>query len=71
MSIGKTNQAAWIESAGGRPVVVRSAPYHSPAPDEVMIRSHAVAINPVDWTVSISKESVICEKSADPLASCF
>lgn len=42
------NQAAWIK-AQGAPLVVEDAPYNAPGPQEILIKNHAVAINPVDW----------------------
>ena len=43
------NQAAWIEAAKSSPLKVAEAEYHPPAARELVIRSCAVAINPVDW----------------------
>ena len=41
-----TNTAAWI-TAGNAPLEVGPAPYTSPAADQIVIRNHAVAINPL------------------------
>lgn len=43
-----SNQAAWIDSKGS-PLRVGEAPMPSAGPGEVVIRSRAVAINPLDW----------------------
>ena len=42
------NQAAWIPAAG-QPLKLDSAEYVSPGSYDIVIKSHAVAINPVDW----------------------
>ncbi|TKA76528.1 hypothetical protein B0A55_05668 [Friedmanniomyces simplex] len=42
-----TNTAAWIKEKCG-PFVVEEAPIPEPKDNEIVIRSHAVAINPVD-----------------------
>ncbi|KAK5941858.1 hypothetical protein PMZ80_005809 [Knufia obscura] len=48
MSSSETNSAAWLE-AMGKPFVVREAPMPpAPASQEVVVRIHAVAINPID-----------------------
>ncbi|PYH40728.1 zinc-binding alcohol dehydrogenase family protein [Aspergillus saccharolyticus JOP 1030-1] len=43
--------AAWLVRSKGHPFEVRSAPYTQPGEGEVVIRTHAVAINPIDWTL--------------------
>lgn len=40
--------AAWLRSPK-KPLTVDSAPYTRPSDNEVVIRNHAVAVNPVDW----------------------
>jgi NADPH:quinone reductase-like Zn-dependent oxidoreductase len=30
-------------------MTVKSAPYTSPSPDQIVVKNHAVAINPIDW----------------------
>lgn len=42
------NKAAWLMANKARPLVVKSAPYTPPKKDEIVIRTGAVAINPVD-----------------------
>ena len=49
-----SNQAAWIPASTGKSFKVDSAPYPKPAPDEVIIKNAAVAINPVDWKIQVS-----------------
>ncbi len=46
------NQAAWM-AAKYQPLVVREAPYPEPGPGEVLVRNHAVAVNPVDWAIPL------------------
>ncbi len=45
------NSAAWITAAKAWPFVVQEAQYPDPSPHEVVIKSAAVAINPVDWKI--------------------
>ena len=42
-----TNNAAWLP-ANNEPLKVEPAPYTSPLANEVTIKNHAIAINPVD-----------------------
>jgi len=44
------NQAAWM-AVKHQPLQVKEAPYTEPGPGEVLVRNHAVAINPVDWAI--------------------
>ncbi|KAI9034990.1 zinc-binding alcohol dehydrogenase family protein [Aspergillus affinis] len=44
------NEAAWIQTASTA-FVVDSAPVPKPGPREIVIKNHAVAINPVDWKI--------------------
>lgn len=44
------NQAAWLP-AKATPLEVKEAPLTKPGKDQVLIRNHAVAINPVDWKI--------------------
>ncbi len=43
-----TNTAAWLGAKQAK-LEVKPAPYTSPREDEIVIKNHAVAINPVDW----------------------
>jgi NADPH:quinone reductase-like Zn-dependent oxidoreductase len=45
-----TNTAAWLV-ARQTPLEVKSAPYPHPRAGEMVVKNHAVAINPVDWGV--------------------
>ena len=49
----RSNQAAWIDTARG-PLTVRDAPTGEPGPGQVLIRNHAVAVNPVDWIIQVA-----------------
>jgi NADPH:quinone reductase-like Zn-dependent oxidoreductase len=42
------NMAAWLPAKFER-LKVGEAPVPTPGPDEIVVRNHAVAINPVDW----------------------
>ncbi|MBU2664003.1 zinc-binding alcohol dehydrogenase family protein [Actinoplanes bogorensis] len=48
-----TNAAAWIP-ARNRRLEVGPAPYPTPGPDEIVVRNHAVAVNPVDWVIQVA-----------------
>jgi NADPH:quinone reductase-like Zn-dependent oxidoreductase len=43
-----TNLAALLPSAAGK-LVVQERAIPSPGPDELLIRNHAIALNPIDW----------------------
>ncbi|KAK8079048.1 GroES-like protein [Apiospora phragmitis] len=45
------NMAAWLTAPKARPFTVAEAPMPAPGPDEVVVRVHAVALNPVDWFI--------------------
>lgn len=45
-----SNQAAWLDGAA-KPLRVAEAPMPSPKPDQLLIKNHALAINPVDWKI--------------------
>ena len=44
-----TNSAAWLKAPKAPFLEVKSAPYTPPQKNELVIRNHAVAINPADW----------------------
>lgn len=44
-----SNQAAWLEGKDVRPLAVRAADMPQPGPHQVIVKNHAVAINPLDW----------------------
>lgn len=46
-----TNTAAWLTANMATPLEVKPAPYTSPKANEILIKNHAVAINPVDWII--------------------
>ncbi|KAH8690262.1 zinc-binding oxidoreductase CipB [Talaromyces proteolyticus] len=52
-TMAPTNQAAWITEKGGKPLVVKSAPYPSPEANQIVIKNAAVAINPMDWMLQL------------------
>jgi len=48
------NHAAYLVNKQNKPLEVRSAPYTKPAANEIVIRAHAVAINPIDPIVQVT-----------------
>ena len=48
-----SNQAAWINEKQGKPLKVDHANVPHPGDDEIIIKTHAVAINPVDWKIQV------------------
>ncbi|KAK5011058.1 hypothetical protein LTR28_006023 [Elasticomyces elasticus] len=48
---GHSNSAAWITESKVKPFKVDNAPMPVPQPDEVVVKNHAVAVNPVDWKI--------------------
>lgn len=46
------NTAAWLQ-ARQAPLEVKSAPYTHPGKGEMVVKNHAVAINPVDWGIQL------------------
>ena len=47
------NAAAWL-STKQTALAVSSAPFPSPAADEIVVRNRAVAINPIDWIKQVA-----------------
>ena len=43
------NTAAYLITKPKKPLVVREAPYTRPGSGEIIVKNHAIAINPVDW----------------------
>jgi NADPH:quinone reductase-like Zn-dependent oxidoreductase len=52
------NTAAWLERPKTRPLIVKEAPYPSPGANEIVIQTHAVAINPIDFMIQDHDPSV-------------
>lgn len=46
-----SNSAAWITEKQGKPLKVSEAPLPKPGPNDVVVKNHAIAINPVDWKI--------------------
>jgi NADPH:quinone reductase-like Zn-dependent oxidoreductase len=45
-----TNKAAWVPGPK-LPLEVKEAPYTRPFANEIIVKNHAVAVNPIDWLV--------------------
>ncbi|CAG8975720.1 hypothetical protein HYALB_00009127 [Hymenoscyphus albidus] len=50
MSSPKPNQAAVLPTAKAK-VVLQTRPIPTPGPDEILVRNHVIAANPVDWKI--------------------
>ena len=48
-----SNTAAWITGRYAQ-LEVGPAPYPTPGPDQVVVRGHAVAVNPLDWVIQVA-----------------
>ncbi|KAL1997656.1 hypothetical protein VTN02DRAFT_1177 [Thermoascus thermophilus] len=48
------NQAAWLPAPRQRPLRVDAAPFPQPGKNQLVVKNHAVAVNPVDWRVQDS-----------------
>jgi len=46
-----TNSAAWLTEAKAHPFQVKEAPFYTPEASEILVKNHAVAINPVDGSL--------------------
>ena len=49
-----SNKAAWITKPKGNPLEVKEAPMPKAAKGEIVIKNHAVAVNPVDCECQFS-----------------
>lgn len=47
-----TNTAAWLVAKQAK-LEVKSAPYPHPQEGEIVVKNHAVAINPIDWIIQL------------------
>ena len=47
-----TNTAAWLGTKQAK-LEVKSAPYTHPRANEIVVKNHAVAINPIDWLIPV------------------
>lgn len=47
-----TNAAAWLGAKQAQ-LEVRPAPYTHPRDNEIVVKNHAVAINPLDWITQV------------------
>ncbi len=48
-----TNTAAWLGAKHAK-LEVRPAPYTPPRENEIVVKNHAVAINPLDWIIQVA-----------------
>ena len=52
-----TNTAAWMNAKHAR-LEVGPAPYPAPGEDQIVVRNHAVAVNPIDWIIQLAGPTV-------------
>ena len=50
---GRANAAAWLRRRGGG-FEVGPAPYTPPKENQIAVRNHAVAVNPLDWGIQLA-----------------
>jgi NADPH:quinone reductase-like Zn-dependent oxidoreductase len=53
-----SNTAAWLTAERAIPLELKSSPYTSPKDNEIVVKSGAVAINPVDWAIQAAGSRV-------------
>lgn len=53
VSVEPANRAAWIPAAHA-PLAVAPAPYPHPGEGQIVLRTRAVAVNPVDWIIQVA-----------------
>lgn len=59
-----TNTAAYLVGKQVKPPVVKAAPYTPPGVHEIVVKNHAVAINPVDWFKLFQQYTVMNDNMA-------
>ena len=47
-----SNTAVWLPAAQD-PLEVKPAPYTAPRDGEIVVKNHAVAVNPIDWILQV------------------
>ena len=52
-----SNKAAWITASKANPLEIDDAPLPKAGADEVVIKNHAAAVNPVDWKIQVELSS--------------
>jgi NADPH:quinone reductase-like Zn-dependent oxidoreductase len=52
-STAPANTAAWINAVHA-PLEVGPAPYTPPADDQIVVRNHAIAVNPLEWIIQVA-----------------
>ena len=53
------NQAAWLPASKVTPLQIGPAPYTAPGPGRLLVRNHALGINPVDWAKQMLGEVML------------
>ncbi|MCJ1316262.1 hypothetical protein MMC15_001583 [Xylographa vitiligo] len=59
MSHTPENQAAWLLASKATPLAVGPAPYTPPGPGQLVVRNHALGINPVDWAKQMLGDAML------------
>ncbi|QWT24081.1 zinc-binding alcohol dehydrogenase family protein [Subtercola sp. PAMC28395] len=55
---GEAHQALWLSSAGAS-MQLKDAPIHTPRADEIVVRTRAIAVNPIDAMGGIARRVVL------------
>jgi NADPH:quinone reductase-like Zn-dependent oxidoreductase len=53
-----SNRALWLPAKRAK-LEIGPAPYTPPRENEIVVRNHAVAINPVDWAIPIAGDRIL------------
>ena len=54
-----TNHAAWMPAPKVIPLAISPAPYTAPGPNQIVIRNHALGINPIDWVKQLLGDALL------------
>lgn len=59
MAQAPENQAAWLPASKVTPLQIGPAPYTPPGPGQLVVRNHALGINPVDWAKQLLGDALL------------
>ncbi|MCJ1266649.1 hypothetical protein MMC22_006534 [Lobaria immixta] len=59
MAQAPENQAAWLPASKVTPLQIGPAPYTPPGTGQLVVRNHALGINPVDWAKQLLGDALL------------